>query len=166
MNTDTIYRWIARIDPEGPRWTDPSFDGYRKYPKEIRFLLSSDKLEFEVQNGGLPQFLWNVFYHYHWILDDCEVGYEMIGAHAQSISISEFRKLCDNHKQECLKYINHCIDTRNFQVFNDWMEVASITLRSEKETLFYSDSDLQIIKETWYSSNSHRIKMLIRSIPK
>jgi hypothetical protein len=162
MNTNIVYRWVAKNDPEGPRWTDPSFSGYRDFPEEIRFLLSSDKLEFEVQNGGLPQFLWNVFYHFHWVLNDCEAGYEMIGAHKPSLAIPEFRKLCDAHEKECRKYIIECVNTKDFQKFNDWMVIASTTLQSEKEKLFYSDSGLHELKEQWYAANGIRIKKLLR----
>lgn len=160
--TDAVYRWMAKRDPEGPRWTDPSFSGYRDLPQELRFLLSSDKLEFEVQNGGLPQFLWNTFYHWRWILDDCEAGYEMIGARTQCLAIAEFRKLCEGHEKECRIWIFECVSTKDFQKFNAWMASAGDTLRSEKETLFYSDSGLQTLKEKWYAAKRVRIHQLLR----
>ena len=162
MTTDAVYRWMAKKDPEGPRWTDPSFSGYRHLPEEVRFLLSSDKLEFEIQNGGLPQFLWNTFYHWRWILDDCEGAYGMIGAHSQHLAISEFRNLCDGHEKSCRVSIFHCVSAKDFQKFNDWMASAVTTLRSDKEKLFYFDSGLQVLKEEWYAVNGARIKKLLR----
>jgi hypothetical protein len=162
MRIEAIYHWAETKDPRGPRWTDPSFSGYREFPEEVQFLLSSDKLEFEVANGGLPQFLWNTFYHWRWVLDDCERGYEMIAAYPQRLAIPEFRKLCDDHERDCRIYIFECVSTKDFQKFNDWMASASATLQSESEKLFYSGSGLQDLKQKWFAANQSRIKKLLQ----
>jgi len=103
-----------------------------------------------------------VFYHCRSILDDCEDGYEMIGAHVQSLAIPEFRILCVSHEEKCRNQIIQCVETKDFQKFNDWMACANKTLRSDKESLFYSDSGLHELKEQWYAANGTRIKKLLR----
>lgn len=148
MITDEIYERMSRKYPAGPAWTSSSFRGYGECPLEIRFLLSSDKLEFEVGNGGLPQFLWNTFYHWRWVLADCEAGYALIGAHRQVAAISEFRTLCEIHEDKCRKMIEECIRTNDFRLFNEWVTNASVTLRSDLEPLFFSDSGLSELKSS------------------
>lgn len=79
MDEEEIYTWFNARYPGGPEWTSPDFDAYSNAPIELRMFLSMDKLEAEISNGGSPQLLWNTFYHWGKLLDDCEIGYGLIG---------------------------------------------------------------------------------------
>ena len=77
----------------------------RKAPTGIRGLD-------EITNGGLPQFLWNVFYHWRVIADDCSFAYAAIGAQPQAEATTDVIRLLSAHESVCGEYIERVVATR------------------------------------------------------
>jgi hypothetical protein len=158
MISEEIYHRFARNIQGGAGWTDRRFSRFHGLPKEARYLLCTDVLEFEIANGGLPQLLWNTYFHWRWLLLVCEGAYSLFGADAQKRAIPEFRRLLDAHDSRCRARILESVATGKFRYFELWMEEANPTLQSEKEKLFYSGAHLQPLKEAWFVANEARIR--------
>lgn len=157
----TIYDWFERRYPEGLQWTSSNFDCCRDAPAELRMILMMDKVEFEIANGGLPQLLWNVFFHWRLVLADSEAGYEMIGALAHSDAIRQFRMLFERHEQECRIYIERCISEGEFAHFNRWCDHGSSIMKSDREPLFYTNSGVQEQRLDWMARSEAKLAQLL-----
>jgi hypothetical protein len=152
-----VYEWFEHRYPDGPRWTSSSFDCFRDAPLELRMLVMMDKVEGEIANGGLPQLLWNVFFHWQHVLADSEAGYEIIGAISQRDAIREFRSLFERYEQECRSYIDRCISEQEFDYFNKWCDYGYTVMSSESERLFYTDSGVYEQRLDWMTRNQERL---------
>ncbi len=124
-------------------------------------IVSMDKVEGEIANGGLPQLLWNVFFHWRHVLTDCEAGYEIIGAIPQRNAVREFRALFERHERDCRGYIDRCVSERDFSYFNKWCDHASAFLKSENERLFYPDSGIEEVRCAWMRRNEATLLQLV-----
>jgi hypothetical protein len=109
-----VYEWLNQVLPNGPEWRNPKFPLFETVPFEVRFIICSDQLEFEIGNGGRPQFLWNTFFHWQKILKDCEVGYPLIGAPNQAAAIPKLRKFLEERCEEYIELIQKDKDFRHF----------------------------------------------------
>jgi len=158
-----IYNWFEHRYPGGPQWTSSGFHCFRDAPLELRMVVAMDKVEAEIANGGLPQLLWNVFFHWRHVLDDCEAGYEAIGARAQRDSIGEFRGLFEQYEQECRSYIEPCIREQDFAYFNKWCDYGYAVMDSDSEGLFYTDSGVHKRRLIWMKKNENSLvqKMVV-----
>ena len=153
---EEIYKWLDEKYPEGAIWTSSEFGCYRDAPVEIRMILSMHQLESEVANGGLPQFLWNTYYHWRKVLEDCKTGCEFIGAFEQKNAVAEFWYLCEQHEAECFKFIQSCIRDNDFSYFGKWCEHSAAALKSGRESLFWTDSGLEEKRIGWLNENRER----------
>lgn len=152
-----VYDWFEQRYPGGPQWTSSSFHCFRDAPLEFRMLIAMDKVEAEIANGGLPQLLWNVFFHWRHVLDDSEAGYEAIGATPQRDAIREFRGLFERYEQECRSYIEPCIREQEFAYFNKWCDYGYSVMESESVRLFYTDSGVHEQRLDWMTKNEERL---------
>lgn len=158
-----VYKWFTKQYPKGPEWTSKKFHCYRDAPMELRMIISMDKLEAEITNGGLPQFLWNTFFHWKHVLDDCENGYDAIGAIVQRDAVREFRGICERHQRECWQYISHCTNAEDFSYFSKWCEHGKVLMKPENEELFWADSTLVARKAQWLAKNREHLLELMAS---
>ncbi len=156
-----IHDWFQCRYPEGPRWTSRGFDGFRDVPLELRMIVAMDKVEAEITNGGLPQLLWNVFYHWRRLLDDCQAGYGLIGAMPQREAIREFRSLFRRYELECRRYIDQCIREKEFDYFNQWCEHGYRIMNSPRERLFYHHAGVRRQRLRWLRKNETRLLGLL-----
>lgn len=159
MNEEGIFDWFNVRYPGGPDWTSADFDAYRNAPIELRMFISMSKLEGEIPNGGLPQLLWNTFYHWRRLLDDCETGYELIGSIPQRDAIREFRTVFEAQEAECKKYISQCIQKHDFSYFGKWCEYAAPRMDSEREKLFWTTeyAELEKKRKAWIDKNQQQL---------
>ncbi len=162
---DRIYAWFERHYPDGPKWTSSCFQCFRDAPLELRMVISMDKVEGEIGNGGLPQLLWNVFFHWRHVLADCEAGYEMIGALAQRAAAQEYQVLFERYEMECRRYLDRCIQEQEFSYFNQWCEYGYTVMKLESERLFYYDSGIHEERLAWLDKNRRRIESLLATPP-
>lgn len=116
-----------------------------------------DKVEGEIANGGLPQLLWNVFFHWRHVLTDSESGYEIVGAMPQRDAIRGFRTLFERYEQECRNYINRSVSEREFDYFNKWCDYGYAVMESESERLFHTDSGVHEQRLDWMTKNEDRL---------
>src|SRR5690242_11765232 len=89
-NEQSIIEQLFRDYGEA-RLLNRDFHGYRSAPLHLRMFFSMRVLESEIANGGLAQFLWNTFYHWRGIIEDCAYAYEAIGAKPQAAAIPGIR---------------------------------------------------------------------------
>jgi len=160
-----IYSWFQRRYPDGPQWTSRDFGCFRDAPLELRMIVSMDKVEGEIENGGLPQLLWNVFYHWRHVLDDCETGYGRIGAVPQRDATCRVRLLFEKYELECRGYIDNCVREQNFDFFNKWCDYGYTVMDSGDEALFSLESDIRTRRAEWLASNEAKLAHLM-SLPR
>lgn len=156
-----VYQWFQRHYPDGPQWTSSSFDCFRDAPLELRMLVTMEKVESEIANGGLPQLLWNVFFHWRHVLADCETGYEIIGAMPQCDAVREFRARFEQYEPTCRSYINRCVSEQKFDYFNQWCDYGFTVMKAESERLFYSDSGVGELRLAWMAKHEKRLTQIL-----
>lgn len=152
-----VYEWFQNRFPEGPQWTSPDFKCFIDAPLELRILIMMDTVEGEIATGGLPQLLWNVFFHWRRVLEDCETGYEMTGAIPQRNAVREYRALFEHHEDECRSYIERCIQEDRFEYFNEWCSYGREVMESPTERLFHTDSGVYEQRLRWLADNEDRL---------
>lgn len=158
-----VFEWFQRHYPDGPQWTSSSFDCFRDVPLELRMVVATDKVEGEITNGGLPQLLWNVFFHWRQVLADSESGYELIGAILQRDAIREFRTLFERYEEECRSYIDRCISEQEFDYFNKWCDYGAAVMSSDSERLFYTDSGVHEQRLDWLTKHGARLVQIMEA---
>jgi hypothetical protein len=115
--------------------------------------LSMRVLEGEITNGGLAQFLWNTFFHWRAIADDCSFAYAAIGAEPQAAAMPEVIRLLATHESTCGEYVARAIATKDFVEFQAWCAVGESAMDSAVETPFYHSDALDSLKQSWISSH-------------
>lgn len=158
-----IFVWFNSRYPDGLAWTSKDFHCFRDAQLELRAVISTDKVEFEIANGGLSQLLWNTFFHWRNLFDDCEAGYRLFQAGKQQAAIQTFRLLFEQYETECKHFIDSCIAENDFSWFNRWCERAKSSMTLEEERLFYSDSGVEELRQKWLDQNKASILSLISS---
>jgi len=150
-----VYDWFEKRYLGGPRWTSRSYHCFRDAPLELRIIVAMDKVEAEIDNGGFPQLLWNVFYHWRHLLDDCEAGYGMIGAVRQRDAIQRLRGLFNRFENDCRRHIEEAIQAPSSGCFNKWYNYGDDAMESADEDLFFHDDDgeLQHQRNDWITKN-------------
>lgn len=154
-NEQTIIEQLFRGYGE-TRLLDRDFHGYRAAPLPLRMFFSMRVLESEIANGGLAQLLWNTFYHWRGILEDCAYAYRAIGAQAQVTAMSEIQGILELHEPECRAHIERAVGTRDLALFQEWYHSAERKMNLPAESLFYPSDALDALKETWIAANSDR----------
>jgi len=159
MNEEAIHTWFDVRCSDGPGWTSPDFDCYHETPIELRVFVAMRKLEAEISNGGLPQLLWNTFYHWRELLNDCETAYGLMGADVQRDAIQAFRALFLVHEAECSKYVSRCIQERDFSYFDKWCKYGAPRMGSEREKLFWTAAytELETKRKIWIDQNREQL---------
>ena len=148
-----VYDWFEKQYPGGPKWTSKSFHCFRDASLELRIIVAMDKVEAEIVNGGLPQLLWNVFYHWRHLLDDCEAGYGMLGAVRQRDAIRRFRGTFNRYEGDCLRHIEEAVQMPSSGGFDKWCNYGYAIMESEDENLFWKDAELQHQRSDWITKN-------------
>ena len=165
MNSNSIEAkvcdWFQHRYPDGPQWTSRSFGCFRDAPLELRMIVSMSKVEAEITNGGLPQLLWNVFFHWRHVFADCEAGYKIIAAFPQSEAIRQFQKLFEQHEQECCNYIDRCVGEQKSGCFKEWCNYGYTIMDSDSERLFYNESGVEKQRLDWLRENEARLLQLM-----
>src|SRR5688572_12074139 len=96
--TDEIFQWLTtRYAGDPTDWIDAEFHCFGDIPKELRWVPHTEKVEFEVQNGGLPQLLWNVFYHWRLVMTTTIEAYAVMGFATESLALRRFSDLFQAH---------------------------------------------------------------------
>ncbi len=137
-----------------PRFLDRDFHGYRAAPRNTRMFFSMRVLEGEITNGGLAQFLWNVFFHWRVIADDCSYAYAAIGAEPQAAAMPEVTRLLAAHESTCGEHVARAIATKDFAEFQAWIAVGEPAMDSPVEPLFYYSDTLDALKQSWISTHA------------
>jgi hypothetical protein len=71
-------------------------------PLEVRMLYAFDNLEYNISNGGWPQFLWNNIATWRALIETSEAGYELIGANEEVSVLATLRGLCETNEAPCI----------------------------------------------------------------
>lgn len=137
-----------------PHFLDRDFHGYRAATRNTRMFFSMRILEDQITNGGLAQLLWNVFFHWRIIVEDCSFAYAAIGAEPQAVGMSEVTRLLAVHESACGAYVERAIATKNFAEFQSWYAVGEPAMDSPVEPLFYYSDILDTLKQSWISSHA------------
>lgn len=161
---DQVFDWFERHYPDAGHWTDPSFHCYQDAPLELRAIVMTHRVEADVSNGGLPQFLWNSFFHWRTILRDAAAGYRLFLCPAQEQAIHQFHLLFEQHEPACRELVERSIRTQDFALFGQWCQSAEATLQSDRESLFYTDvaNDPHPKRLAWLQTREKDIRTLLR----
>jgi len=139
-------------DYGSPRFRDVDYHGYDAVPRNIRMFLSMRVLESEITNGGLAQFLWNVFFHWRVIAEDCAFAYAAIGAKPQAEAMPEIIRILATQEANCGEYVARCIASKDFSEFQAWCAVGESVMDLALEPLFYDSDALDTLRQGWISS--------------
>ncbi|MBK7998688.1 MAG: DUF4375 domain-containing protein [Verrucomicrobia bacterium] len=156
-----VHRWFRQRYPEVPDWRSKTFHCFRDVPIELRMVVVTEMLEAEITNGGLAQLMWNVFFHWRTVFADADAGYELIGASAQREALKEFRILFEHYEAECRGYIERCLETGEFDYFNQWCDFGEKAMSSESENLFWMESGLRELRLQWMASNARKLSAMM-----
>lgn len=156
-----IYGWFNKQYPHSPQWTTREFDCFRDVPLELRAVIFMGTVEGEIANGGLPQLLWNTFYHWQKLFQDAEKGYELMGASLQAKAIRGFAALFKQYESECGEYVARCVRENDFKYFSKWCAAARDRLKSDREKLFYTDAGVYEERMEWLVKNEERLIQLM-----
>jgi hypothetical protein len=155
-----IYDWFERRYPDVGSWTNPGFHCYQDAPLELRVVLMTNRVEADLGNGGLPQLLWNCFYHWRVVLRDAAAGYRLFGAVEQEAAIVEFQRLFERSELACGARVEECVRTQDFALFSQWCVSAQPELDSPLESLFYDAADTK--RKAWLRLNEEQLLRLMR----
>ena len=120
-----------------------------------------DVVEGQITNGGSAQLLWNVFPHWRRVLDNCDTGYELVGAADQQGAIRDLRALFERFEEECRCYVDLARDNGEFNYFNQWYEIGEGLLGSERECFFYPTSGVREKRLTWLAKHEALLNSLM-----
>lgn len=123
------------------------FHCFNEIPLEWRMTVATDIFEEEVSNGGLAQFLWNVFYHYKTVLRDAGDGYQLVGATRHAAAINSCRAICSRFEQSCARHYAAAIESGDdgLDHFDQWYEEAERPMHFPDEELFYCDAPIDVV---------------------
>ncbi len=136
-----------------PAFQDRDFHAYRSASREARMFLSMRLLETEIANGGLAQFLWNVFFHWRLLTDDCVFAYAAIGAEVQAAAMPEVIRLLSAHEPACEEYVVRAVARQDFAEFRAWYSIGERAMGSPVEMLFYPSDTLNALRQSWISAH-------------
>ena len=155
MTEKSIIEGLFR-DYGHPRFREINFHGYSAAPRHTRMFFSMRVFENEIENGGLAQFLWNVFFHWRAVTEDCSFGYAAIGAEKQAAAMPEIIRLLEAHETMCGQYVARAMDTKDAAHFQTWYAAGERAMNTTLEELFYSNENLDILKQAWISSHQSK----------
>jgi len=163
---DEIFEWLTSRYADNPTdWIDADFHCFEDIPKELRWLPYTEKVEFEIQNGGLPQLLWNVFYHWRVIMSTTVEGYAEMGFEMESSALRRFSDLFHAHEAKCKRYILLSARDQDFGYFSRWCSEASDELTVDDEKLFFTTSGLRERRIAWMEENRDLFVRLMATCP-
>jgi len=131
-----IYRWMQNKFPETTDWVHEDFHCFDGAPAEFRWLLFTNKFEFEIQNGLLPQLLWNTIFHWRLLFSVSRQAYEHFELIPEANALSDFQILFEKHEKTCLFEFRKSLETQEFQFFVDWCDSMSEEMTDPKVKLF------------------------------
>lgn len=132
-----------------PELRSANFHAYMAAPRELRMFFAMRLLESEIANGGLAQFLWNAYYHWKPLCDDCSFGYSLIGADVQAAAMPTLIKALSDIEQDCGSFVIKAVANPQRNVFSEWYEVGEVALHLPEENLFLDHDGLAKMKERW-----------------
>jgi hypothetical protein len=154
---ELIYDWLGSNLPDGVDWQN-SDHVELNLAVEIKMILAFDALEYNIDNGGWAQLLWNCLGQWRVLLEIAEEGYNTIGALPQARAIREIWKLCAESELECTIALSAAGDTadgfaefaaRSYAVGPDWQE------------LFYHNSTAYEQRLSWLQRNAARVRRAV-----
>lgn len=148
---DAVFAVQTRIfrmhgDPDFRR---RDFSCYSELPLPWRMPIMTNVLEAEVTNGGLAQFLWNVFFHYRAILDCAKTGYELIGATDRAAVVARCGDICGRYEAQCRPLVEAALRDQATEPFQRWYAGAEEQMSVDGEELLDPESGIVEIKGRW-----------------
>jgi hypothetical protein len=162
-----IFDWLNRNYPEGPTWyarpaTAPAL--------EIRMISAFSEIQYNIENGGWAQFLWNCFDYWRQAIEAAREGYLLIGAPEQSAALDTLWALCERDERECGETIEQSEAEYDEERYGSPPFFAEFTSRSysaprnDWEPLFYGDSGVYEKRLAWLAANEGRVRKALGAL--
>jgi hypothetical protein len=152
-----INDWLKKAYPRVPG----DFDCVADTPIEIKMIPSFDLIEYNINNGGWSQFLWNCFVQWRQIIDSAQEGYLLIGAAEQSKALSMLRALCARDDRECEDAMARAAVGDGTSIFSEFNRRSYGGPANEWQSLFYYDSGVYEKRLEWLAANESRVRKAV-----
>jgi hypothetical protein len=162
-----IYDWLRLVHPDGPLWGDADFDCFGNTPIEIKMIPAFDAVEFNIENGGWAQLLWNCFANWRQLVQIAKQGYQMIGAAPQSTALDKLYALCTHDEQECEQaraQASQASDDEASRVFAEFTRRSYGKRGFDWEALFFADSGIHEKRLEWLAANEARVRKAVGAL--
>lgn len=162
-----IYDWLNRNYPDGPTWYANSAN---QPTIEIRMIAAFDDIEYNLNNGGWAQFLWNCLGYWRQIIETAREGYRLIGATEQCAALNTLWAVCERDEGECRETIERSEAEFDEERYGSPPFFADFTSRSyfapadDWESLFADDNGLYEKRVLWLAANEGRVRRAIGRI--
>ena len=152
-----IWEWLQHTFPNDKGWQDPQFHCYRDVPLEIALVDAHAALEYNINNGGWSQVLWNCFGCWRQLLDLAGQGYTLIGASAQAEELKALYRLCERDEADCLRFMQRAAKKKDFSYFSKFTSRSYGGSEWDGEDLFFYGSGVGEMRRAWLAEHQEKI---------
>jgi hypothetical protein len=160
---DLITGFLDKRYPDGWSWLDSTFDCFGDMPLQIKMIPAFQALEYNINNGGWAQFLWNCFGCWPQLLEIAQPGYHLIGAHDQARAIDDLRRLCERDDGECEAAMLRSVEEDDFSHFSSFTNRVITEPGNDWQDLFFYDSGAYETRLRWLKDNEALVRQLINA---
>jgi len=158
-----VNDWFKKHYPDlWYSWIDPNFNDCEELPVELAMVPAFRFLEHNLINGGWPQFLWNGFGNWRYLLKVTQAGSRIVGAapfvfHA----MSGLYTLCYENEAECERDLSN--EDSRFGLFIEKMNLKYDSEQTNWEMVLYSGTKSYWKRLTWLDKNEEFIQTLLET---
>lgn len=157
----SIIAYLRDQYPEGPRWQDPQFDCLEGEPLILKMIPAFERIEYNLDNGGWAQLLWNCFGTWRRLLEIAAEGYELIGAKAQRDALKPLYKVLSKDEGECARFLQLAADKEGAETFAEYTRRSYAVPGYDWENVFYYDSGINELRLAWLEEHAAEIQTLV-----
>ncbi|WP_145107156.1 DMP19 family protein [Gimesia panareensis] len=157
----SIIEYLREQYPEGPRWQDPQFHCLEAEPLQLKMIPAFERIEYNLDNGGWAQLLWNCIGTWRRLLEIAAEGYALIGAEAQREALKPLSEVLSRDEAECARYLQRVTEENASEIFSDYTRRSYAAPGNEWEQAFYYDSGINELRLAWLEAHAEEIQALL-----
>ncbi|QDU09413.1 DUF4375 domain-containing protein [Gimesia aquarii] len=157
----SIIEWLRQHYPEEPDWQNTNFHCFTDEPLELKMIPVFQAIEYNIDNGGWSQFLWNCYGTWPRMVEIAADGYELIGARPQREALELLREILAAHEVECASFMRKAAKERGSTIFAEFTKRSYAQPGNDWQDLFYYNSGINELRLAWLAQHATQVRILM-----
>lgn len=158
---ESIIEWLRHRYPDGSDWQNSNFHCFADEPLEFKMIPVFQAIEYNIDNGGWSQLLWNCFGTWSRMVEIGAEGYKLIGAQPQREALELLREVLTAHEAECASFMRKAARKPDSATFAEFTKRSYAQPGNDWQDLFYYDSGIYELRLAWLAAHATQIRMLM-----